>query len=78
VGHRLTGCRSDPLCACSALAKDGADRCKKCLFRARCRQRQRTTGGTGRAEPGDGIPALLRNEDRAAALLVACPHLADG
>ena len=35
MGHQVTGCRSGPMCACGALAKDGTDTCEKCLFRAR-------------------------------------------
>jgi hypothetical protein len=33
--QRLTGCRSGPMCACGALATDGADTCEKCFARSR-------------------------------------------
>jgi hypothetical protein len=50
--NRLIICRPGLLCACGALAKDGADACEKCFSRARwarrkarrmCRQPRRLT-----------------------------------
>jgi hypothetical protein len=38
--HRLTGCRTGPMCACGAQAKDGADACEKCISRSRWLRRK--------------------------------------
>jgi hypothetical protein len=35
VRYRLVGCRVGRMCACGALARDGADTCEKCISRAR-------------------------------------------
>ena len=40
MGRQLNGCRSGPMCACGALAKDGTDTCEKCRFRARWLRRK--------------------------------------
>jgi hypothetical protein len=37
---RLIGCRVCVMCACGALAKDGADICEKCISRARWSRRK--------------------------------------
>jgi hypothetical protein len=38
--YRLIGCRSGRMCACGALARDGADSCQKCASRARWSRRK--------------------------------------
>jgi len=46
--HRLIGCRTGPMCACGALAKDGSDTCVKCASRARwSRRKARRAYGDG-------------------------------
>lgn len=42
--HRLAGCRNGRMCACGALAKDGADACEKCISRFRWRRRKAGRG----------------------------------
>ena len=44
MGHRLTGCRRGPMCACGAQAKNGTDGCDKCLYRARWLRRKMRRG----------------------------------
>ena len=38
--HRVIGCRVAVMCACGALAKDGAETCEKCVSRARWSRRK--------------------------------------
>jgi hypothetical protein len=38
--YRLIGCRTGQMCACGALAKDGADTCEKCIWRSRWSRRK--------------------------------------
>jgi hypothetical protein len=46
--HRLIGCRTGPMCACGALAKDGGDACEKCVSRSRwLRRKARRAYGDG-------------------------------
>ncbi len=38
--QRPIGCRSDQMCACGAMARDGSDACEKCISRARWSRRK--------------------------------------